>query len=178
MTGIVVETKRRVTFDRFESTLCRRNVKRDFSRVYFQGELHTLSLESIEDGPPPLCEVLVAQLDRIRRSRRERVKQVPYRASSKSIDDINSQLLRGLGGIDYLLGRTLPDSLGLAVTPHIRRQDSLMTCVNIVAHSLANQVRRDCEHLKAMLFQQGSLGLAVTAVAQGLVHIEVVAPAR
>ncbi len=63
---------------------------------------------------------------------------MPDGASRKSIDDIYTQSLCGLGSIDYLQGGTLADAFGFAVAPDVRGQDCLVTLINIVAHGLPN----------------------------------------
>ncbi len=65
MTGVVVEAERLVASEGFKGTLSRGNVKGDLRRVHFQSELHTLSLEGVEDASPAPREVLVACLYRL-----------------------------------------------------------------------------------------------------------------
>ena len=145
--------------------------------MHFQAELDALFLERIENRRETLGEIRVTGVDHVLRDRRERVQQVPDRAAGKAVDDLDAELLGGLGGVDHVLRGPLPDTLGLAVAPDLGRNDALVTPVDVVADALADQVVRDGEHLQAVLVEHRPLGLAVVVVLEGLVHLEVVAPA-
>ena len=69
------------------------------------------------------------------------------------------------------------DAGRIAVAPDVRRQDGLVPLVDVVQHRLADQVVADGEHLQVVLFQQLALLGAVVVLGQGLVDLEVVAPA-
>ena len=67
---------------------------------------------------------------------------------------------------------------GIAVAPNVLRQDALVAVVDRVRHRLAHQVRADGEDVHVVLLQQFSLLIAILAVVQSLVDLEVIAPWR
>ncbi len=143
----------------------------------FQAELDALLLEDIENRRETLGEVRVAGVDHVLRDRRERVQEVPDRAAGEAVDDADAELLGRPGGVDHVLRSPLLDAFRLAVAPDLGREDGLVTLVDVVADALADQVVRDGEHLQPVLVEHRPLGLAVLVVLEGLVDLEVVAPA-
>ena len=65
----------------------------------------------------------------------------------------------------------------VAVAPDVRRQDHLVPGVDVVQHRLADQVAADGEHLEVVLFQQFAFLAAVVVLVEGLIDLEMVAPA-
>nr|WP_245715064.1 hypothetical protein [Micromonospora inyonensis] len=81
-------------------------------------------------------------------------------------------------GVLDLLGGPLPDPLGLAVTADPGGQDVLVPLVDrVVADRLADQMVGDGGGLEVVLRQRLALAVDVRLVGQGLVDLEVVAPA-
>ena len=66
---------------------------------------------------------------------------------------------------------------GLPSPQTTRRQDALVAGVDVVEHALADQVVRDGEQLQVVLFEQVAFAAAVGVVGDGLVDLEMVAPA-
>jgi hypothetical protein len=102
---------------------------------------------------------------------------MPDRAAGKTVDDFNAELLCGLRGIDNTFGRPLANTLGVAVTPDVLRQNRLVTFIDIIADGLAYKMRRDCKDLQTVVYKKLTLGLAITIITKSLIDFEVVAPA-
>jgi hypothetical protein len=67
--------------------------------------------------------------------------------------------------------------LGLAVAPDVRRHDGLVALVDQVADRLADQVIADRVALQPRVGEQAAPVFDVARRLQGLVHVEVIAPA-
>ena len=102
---------------------------------------------------------------------------MPDARAGEAVDHADAQLLGGPGGVLHFLGGAAADAVRLAVAPDVRRQDRLVPGVDVVQHALADQVIRDGKHLQVVLFEQVAFAAAVRVVGEGLVDLEVVAPA-
>ena len=78
---VEVDPERLAVADRVERLPRRDEVVRDLGRVDLEPELDALCVEDVQDRAPALGELLVAALDLGEVVRRERVEQVPDRAS-------------------------------------------------------------------------------------------------
>ncbi len=175
--GVEIEAELLPIVQRFQGSLGRVEVEGDFRGVDLQGELHPAFAEHVQDGVEPLGQQLEAVLDRLGRDGRERVEQVPDAGAGETVDDAHAEFLRRPGRVLQFLDRPLVDAGRIAVAPHGRRQDRLVPLVDQVQHGLAHQVVADGEDLHVVLFQHFPLVGTIVVVGQGLVDLEVVAPA-
>src|SRR5699024_8694597 len=82
------------------------------------------------------------------------------------------------GGGLHLLGRTLPDPLGVAVAPDALVEDALVTGVDrVVTDGLTVEVVGDRPAAEAVFGEDFLALLDVAGVLDGLLHVEVVARA-
>src|SRR5581483_761950 len=103
---------------------------------------------------------------------------MPDAAARKAIDDLHTELGRCACCILHFLGSTLTDAFGLAVAPDARRQDALVPLVDDgITDALTDQVGADRKTLKAVLFQNIAAAADIAVAFQGLVYLEVIAPA-
>ena len=92
--------------------------------------------------------------------------------------DVDAEVLGRPRGHLHLLGRPLPDALGVTVAPDARGEDVLVPGVDrVVADGLTLEVVGDREQLQAVLLEGVQLGLDVGVVLGRLPRVEVVAPA-
>jgi hypothetical protein len=103
---------------------------------------------------------------------------VPDRRAREARDDLDAELGRRAGGVLHPLGGALPDALGIAVPPHLRREDRLVALVDRIAHRLPNEVVADGVALEPVALQQLSLPGGVVRLRERAVDLEVVAPGR
>jgi hypothetical protein len=82
-----------------------------------------------------------------------------------------------LAGLDHALRGALAHGLGVAIAPHIRRQDCLVTLVDVVADALPHQVGADRKAIQPLRRQHVPAAFHVVFVSQRLLDIEVVTPA-
>ena len=126
----------------------------DLRRVDLQREAHALGVEDVDDRPPALGEVLVAALHLRPVVGRERVQLVPDRRAGEAGDDRHAERRRGARGVLHALGGARAHALGIAVAPHLGRQDALVARVDRVAHRLADEVVADRPAPQAVALQQ------------------------
>lgn len=123
-----------------------------FGRVDFEGEVDVDLVERVQNRQPAAGEVVESALPERLVGRREGVDRVPHRRAGEAVDDSRECVARfetglgikkgpgGLGRGDHLARRALAHALGIAVAPHIGRQDGLVALVNEVAHRLSHEV--------------------------------------
>ena len=174
---IEIEAELLAVVQRIERPLGRVQVEGDFRRMHLQGKLHAALAEHVENRVEPLGQQLETVVDHLGRNGRERIQQRPDARSGEAVDHADAQLLRGLRGVDHVLRRPGIDLRRLAVAPYVRRQNRLVTLVDVVQHRLADQVVADGEHLEVVLFQQFAFLGAVVVLVEGLIDLEVIAPA-
>ena len=109
--------------------------------------------------------------------RRERVEHVPHRRAREAVDDRDAERRRRPGGVLHPLRGALPDALGVAVAPHLGRQDPLVARVDRVRHSLADEVGADRPAAEAVALEQCPALLDVPRIGDRPVDLEVIAPA-
>src|SRR5690606_30129085 len=103
---------------------------------------------------------------------------VPDGRAGEPDDGLDAELGRGPRGVLHLLGGALPYAFGVAVAPDARGQDPLVPLVDrVVADGLPDEMVGDRPDLEVVLLQRLQLARDVGVVGQGLVHLEVVAPA-
>src|SRR5690606_17108416 len=175
---VEVEAEGRPVADGFEGADGGPVVVGDLAGVHLVGEAHAFGVEDVEDGVPAGGEVLVAALDHHLGGGREHGDQVPDRGAGEADDGVDAEAGRGPCGVLDLGGGPLPDALRLTVAPDPGGQDGLVAFVDDgVAHRLADQVVGDRPALESVLVEQLVPGVDVGGVGEGLVHLEVVAPA-
>ena len=175
MTRIVVEAEGGVVSEGLESAFGAHYIEGDFRGVHLEGELDPLGLEHIQDGRPPVGQVLEPGVDHLGRRGRERVEQVPDGAAREAVHHVHAEALRRPGGLLHRLGRAPPHPFRVPVAPNALGEDAFVPRVDAVADGLAHEVARDGEDLKVVLLQGLPLGRAVGLVR--FVHLEVIAPA-
>ena len=150
----------------------------DLAGVHLVGEPDALLVEHVQDRVPPVGEVLVARGDHRLGGRREHRDVLPDRRAGEAHDGVDAEHPRRPGGVLHLLGRPLPDALGIAVAPHPGREDAVVALVDgVVAHGLAGEVVGDRVHLQAVTLEDVEPGLDVVGVLDRGPRVEVVAPA-
>ena len=180
VTWVKVKPKLGPVVDRFKGTLSRVDVERNFGRVNFEAELNSVVAEDVQNRVPLFGEIVVAGVDHGVGNGWEAVKQVPDGRTCEAIDDLHAQLGGGLCRILHLLDGTGANTFRATfeVVPDVLRQDKFMAFVDDVANCLADEVIRDGPALQAVFGQKFVAALAVTVFVEGLLNIEVVAPAR
>ena len=149
----------------------------DLGRVDLERELHALGVEDVDDRREALGELLVAALDLGEVVGRERVEHVPGRRAGEAGDRRHAEPRRGAGGVLELVGGALADALGVAVAPHVGRDDALVAGVDRIADRLADEVVADRPDVQAVALEQLAPLAAVGVVGERGVDVEVVAPA-
>src|SRR3954451_22394508 len=103
---------------------------------------------------------------------------MPDRRAGEAGDDLNPELRRRAGGVLHPLGRALPDALGIAVAPHLGREDALVALVDRIADRLAHQVVADGVALESVALEELAPRGGVGWLRDRAIDVEVVAPAR
>ena len=174
--GVEVEAELGAVVERLQGRLGRVDVEGDLGRVDLQGELDAALLEDVEDRVPAVGEQLEAIVDHRVGHRRERVEQVPDRRAGEAVDDLDAQLLGGPRGVLHLLDR--PGSSSSWRRPGPRREPSRRSARRVSrARAGRSGGWRSPSIFRPYLRQQVVAPLAIAGVAQGLLHVEVVAPA-
>ncbi len=177
MAGIEIEAELRTVIQGLQGPLGRVQVEGDFRRMHLQRELHAALGKDVQDRVEPLGEQFEAFVDHRRRDGRKAVEQVPNARTGEAVDDADSQLPGGPGGVFHGLGCPGIHARRIAIAPDVRRQDRLMAGVDRVQHRLAHQVVADGKDLQAVPLQDSPLTAAIARIRQGLVHLEVIAEA-
>ena len=173
--GVEVEAELGPVADRLQGALGGVDVEGDLGRVDLQRELDAALLEDVEDRVPSVGEQLESVVDGGIRHRGERVEQMPDGRAGEAVDHLDAQLLRGPRRVLHLLDGPL--GLLLRVAADVRRHPVIGPRVVVVEHELAGQVVRDRPALQPVLAQELVAALAIARVAQGLLDVEMVAPA-
>lgn len=100
---------------------------------------------------------------------------MPDATASEAVHDADAEALRGMSGLDELLGSTLTNSFGIAITVDVTGKDLLVARVDVVTHGLTDEVGRDGVALHAGGLQLGAFGIAVSLV--GFLDFKVISPA-
>ena len=103
---------------------------------------------------------------------------MPDRRAGEARDDLDAELRGRPGGVLHPLGGAAAHTLGLAVAPHLGRQDALVARVDRVAHRLAHEVRAQGPAAQPVALEELAAPLGVVGLRQRAVDLEVVAPAR
>ena len=103
---------------------------------------------------------------------------MPDRRAGEAGDDRHAERRGGARGVLHPLGGARAHALGIAVAPHLGRQDALVARVDRVAHRLADEVVADRPAPEAVALQQLAPAGGVVGLGQRAVDLEVVAPAR
>ena len=119
------------------------NIECDFGRVNFQREPDTALLEDIENRVPAIGELLESGIDHRLRRGGKVIDQMPDTAAGEAVDHADAELLSSPGGVLHLFRSTAVHAVGIPITPHVGRQNHLMTGIDIVADSLTDEVVRD-----------------------------------
>lgn len=103
---------------------------------------------------------------------------MPDGGAGEADDGVDAERGRRAGGVGDLGGGPSPDALRFAVAPDAGGQDGLVAFVDDgVADGLAHEVVGDGPAVQAVLVEQGPPGVEVRRVGEGLVDLEVIAPA-
>src|SRR5690606_41730893 len=102
---------------------------------------------------------------------------VPDRGAGEADDGVDAEVRGGAGRVHDLGGGAAADALRFAVAPDPLREDRLVAFVGVVADGLADEVVGDGPHLQVVLGEGLQLARDVVVVGDGLVDLEVVAPA-
>ena len=124
--GVEVDPEAGAVADRGERLARGQEVVGDLGGVDLEREAHALGLEDVDDRAPQLRERRVAALDLDEVVGRERVEEVPDRRAGEARHHVDPELRRRAGGVLHPLGRALAHARGVAVAPHLGRQDRLV----------------------------------------------------
>jgi hypothetical protein len=174
---------------RVDRLLGARDVEGDLGRVHLEGEIDVRAVERLEDRAEAFAEISKAGVPVGLGRRREGVDRVPDRRAGETVDDGGKLVgfaaaglgveeeAGGLGGGDHLLGGPLAHALGLAVAPHVGREDRLVAGVDVVADGLADEVARNGVAGQAVRPEKRPFFMDVFLRAHRGVDVEVIAPA-
>src|SRR5205085_4398917 len=145
--------------------------------MHLEREAHAGLAKHVEYRAPSVGKVAIARVDHLRRHGWEAVHQMPDRRASEAVDDGHSEPSCRTGRVLHLLSGALLHAFGAAVAPDARRYDAPVPLVDTVAHRLPDEMVRDREDLQAVTRQQVASLIAVTAIRERALDVEVVAPA-
>ena len=189
---VVVEAEALVVADGVERALGRSDIEGDFGRVHFEAEVDVVLLKDFEDGLPALGEIVVTLLQIGLVGGREGVDRVPDGRTRETVDDGLARTLRlighirlagveefasGLGGQGHLGASALADAFRITITPNVGGQDALVAFIDVVAGSLADEVRGNRPAAEVVLREEVPDRFDVALLVDGADDIEVVAPA-
>ena len=103
---------------------------------------------------------------------------MPDRRAGEAVHLRDAELRRSPRRVLHPLGRPVVNTVRIAVTEHLGRQNRPVALVDAVADRLADEVRADRPHVQTVPLEERTLLLGVPAVGDRLVDLEVVAPAR
>ncbi|MNV56249.1 hypothetical protein D3C71_1485220 [compost metagenome] len=145
--------------------------------MHLQREVDVVLFKHIEDGAKALRKISKALVPIRLRGGREGIDRMPHRRAGEARHRLHAKLRRCARRVCQLGSSALTHAFGLAVAPHVGRQDGLVALVNQIAHGLAHQMVADGKTLQAVLGQQCVLVFDVLGRRQRLLHVEMVAPA-
>src|SRR5690606_5223478 len=109
--------------DRFERRLGTVNIKSDFCRMDFQGELHSTFAKDIHDGIESFSELSVTGINHRLRHGREGIEQMPDAGTGETIHYRHAKLLRGAGRVLQFFNGPLIHSSRITISPDVIRQN-------------------------------------------------------
>ena len=177
MARVEVEAKLLATTEGVEGPLRRDRVEGDLGGMHLQREPYAALRKHVEDRVPAVRKLLEAGVEHRVGHRRKRIEQMPDRRAGEAVHHRHAQLLGRPGGSLDFLGGPLVDAGRIAVAPHMRRQDRLMSLVDAVADRLADEVAGDGVDREVIPFERVAFGRAVAALLEGAGDIEVITPA-
>ena len=175
MARVIVESEGRMEIHRLQRALGAGDVERDLRGMHFERETHALLLKLIEDRLEALREVLVAVFDLPRQVRREGIDEMPDAAAGEAVHDLHAKAFRGLRRLHELFSGAAAHTFRFAIAVNVIWQDLLVTRIDVVAHSLADEVRADRMALQTGFFDQRTLRVAILLIRLG--DFEVISPA-
>lgn len=183
---IVIEAKTFVMFDSIEGAVSRSNIKRDFGRMDFEGEINVFLIEDFEDGQPAFGEIRKPALKKFLAGGRKRVDCVPDARAGKTIDDGGrrraglgfgiEEFSRGAGGGLHLFSGAPANAFRVAVAPDISGKDCLVPFIGQIANSLADEVIGDGEARESVFSKKRPFLFDVIAFGERPVYVEMAAP--
>ena len=177
MAGIEVEPELLASAEGLEGPFGGDQIVGDLRGVDLEREADAAFGKHVEDWVPAFGELGESGVDHRHRHRREAVEKMPDRRSGEAVDDTDAELLGGPRRPLHLLGRAAVHAVGVAVSPHVRRQDRLMTLVDSVADRLADEVGGDGVDGELVALELIALLGAVRSLLECPRGVEVVAPA-
>jgi hypothetical protein len=105
------------------------------------------------------------------------VELVPDRRAGKARHRVDTETRGGPRRLLHLLGGAAADALRLSIPPDALRHGRPVPLVYRVADRLADEVVTYCVVFEIVALKYLALALYVTVVFEGIVHVEVVAPA-
>ncbi len=104
--------------------------------MHLQPKPDAFLLVHIQNRIPASGEVRVALLHDAEIVGREGIDQVPDARTSEAVDLEHTKLGSRAGRVGNFLGGALPDTLGLAIAPHMIRHDACVASIDVVANRL------------------------------------------
>jgi hypothetical protein len=106
--------------------------------VYFEREAYTYFVKDVEDRMPTCGEISETGVNLLVRNWGKRIEHLPNGAACESVDDRDAEVRGCSGGELHLLGRALPDSFRVAVSPDVPGDNCRMPSVDEVANGLTD----------------------------------------
>ena len=136
MRWVIVEAEALVSLHRLNRPLGGGDIERDFRGVDFQREIDIGLVKLGQDRAETLREVVEPFLPVFLIGRRKGVDAVPDARTGETVDNANAELLGGAGRILELFGCATVDAAGIAVAPHVRRQNRAVPLIDAVADDI------------------------------------------
>ena len=102
---------------------------------------------------------------------------MPDGAAREPVDHLHAHLGGGPGGVHHLLSRSFTDPFRVPVAPDVVWQNDFVPFVDQITNRLASQVVGNSPALQPILGKQGMPAFAVTWLMEGLLNVEMIAPA-
>ena len=118
MARIVVKSEGFSAVDRLNRAFRSDDVKSDFSRMDFESELDTDFIKDIENRVPTVGEIFKTGINLCGIIWWKRVKEMPYSAASKAVDNAHTEFRGGARCVFHFFGGTFLDTSGVSIPPN------------------------------------------------------------
>ncbi len=151
-------------------------VEGDLARVYLEGVAQAALGTHVQDRAPRLGEIAQGVLNQLRGRCRVADDRGPNRRPGEAGKHRHTELLRGPGGRDHLLGGTLAHPFRPAVAPDVVGQQEPVPGLDRFADGVTNAVGAQHRNAEVQAIEQGKLSGAVVVLAGGALHLEMITP--
>ena len=151
MAGVKVQAQGGTIIQRFQQALGAVIVKGDLRGMHLQRQLHTAFIIDIKDGRPQLLDLLETGLHHFRRGLREGIPHRPDGRAQEAGDHLDIEELCRIGDVLHFLDS--PGTDGLRIALAVRGGKVVQAGIPVIAHALADQVRRNRADVHVVLVQ-------------------------